>query len=260
MNRNRWLSTALAASLCLTAVTAFAQTATDFAAAVSGPGRPADQVALDASRHPAEVLAFLGLKKGMTAADIMAGEGYYTAIMARVVGAKGKVMAYNPSQFVAGDAKNTAAWAALTAASPNISVAEYPFDGFAAAPDSYDFVLLHLVYHDLYWQSEKYKVPRTDPAAFLRTLYAATKPGGIVGVIDHVALPGDTRATVDKLHRIDPATVRADFLAAGFVLEAESPMLRVPGDDHSKLVFDPSVRGQTDRFVYRFRKPRHHAH
>ena len=257
MIRTRWLSTALAASLCLTAAPAFAQTATDFAAAVSGPGRPADQIALDASRHPAEVLAFLGLKKGMTTADIMAGAGYYSEIMARVVGHRGKVLAFEPRQFYDGDDKAKAAWVALSGRAANASVTSYPFDGFAAPANSFDFTLLHLVYHDLYWESEKYKVPRTDPAVFLRTLYAATKPGGIVGVIDHVALPGDTRATVEKFHRIDPEVVKRDFLAAGFVLEAESPMLRVASDDHSKTVFDPAVRGQTDRFVYRFRKPRH---
>jgi predicted methyltransferase len=82
------------------------------------------------------------------------------------------------------------------------------------------------------------------------------KPGGTVAVIDHVAKPGgDTREVVEKLHRIDPAVVRADFERAGFVLEAQSEMLRVPEDDHSKNVFDPSIRGKTDRFVYRFRKP-----
>jgi predicted methyltransferase len=114
---------------------------------------------------------------------------------------------------------------------------------------------MHLVYHDLYWESAKYKVPRVDPSAFLKSLYAATKPGGIVGVIDHVGAAGDTRAVVDTLHRIDPAVIKADFKAAGFVLEAESPLLRAAGDDIAKLVFDPAVRGKTDRVVYRFRKP-----
>jgi len=82
------------------------------------------------------------------------------------------------------------------------------------------------------------------------------KPGGIVGIVDHVGPAGDTRATVEKLHRIDPATVKADFAAAGFRLEKESALLANPADDHSKLVFDPSIRGKTDRFVYRFRKPK----
>lgn len=252
---HRWIPVALAATLCLT-TPALAQKAADYAAAVAAPGRPADQVALDASRRPAEVLTFLGLKKGMTAADIMAGEGYYSAIMATIVGPGSKVLAYNPEQFVKGDDKNAAAWAALAGRAPNVSVASYPFDAFAAPANSYDFVILHLVYHDLYWESTKYGVPRTDPAAFLKTLYAATKPGGIIGVIDHVALPGDTRATVEKMHRIDPATIKADFAAAGFRLEAESDLLRVPADDHSLIVFNPAVRGKTDRVLLRFRKPK----
>ena len=109
---------------------------------------------------------------------------------------------------------------------------------------------------DSYWQSDKFGIPRTDPDAFVKTLYAATKPGGIVGIIDHVGPAGDTRAVVDKLHRIDPAVVKADFLRAGFVLEAQSPLLANPADDHSKLVFDPAIRGKTDRFLYRFRKPK----
>lgn len=256
MNRTIWLPAAIAASLCFTAAPALAQKAADYAAAVSAPGRSAEDIALDASRKPAEVLAFFGLKKGMVAADIMAGDGYYSTLMARIVGPRGKVMGYNPIQFVENDAKNAAAWKALTGASPNVSIATYPFDQFAAAPNSFDFVLLHMVYHDLYWESEKYKVPRTDPAAFLRTLYAATRPGGIVGVVDHVALPGDTRTTVEKMHRIDPETVKKDFLAAGFVLEAESPVLHVAADDHTKHVYDPAIRGHTDRFVFRFRKPK----
>jgi predicted methyltransferase len=82
------------------------------------------------------------------------------------------------------------------------------------------------------------------------------KPGGIVAVIDHVAAPGgDTRAVVDKLHRIDPAVVRADFERAGFVLEAQSELLRVAEDDHVRNVFDPAIRGRTDRFMFRFRRP-----
>jgi len=249
---NRWM---LAAALCLAAPVAQAQTAQDYAAAVAAPGRAADDVALDASRRPAEVLGFLGLKAGMTAADIMAGGGYYSELMARIVGPKGKVLAYNPEQSVKGDDKNAAVWAALIGRAPNVSVAAYPFDAFAAPANSFDFVMLHMVYHDLYWESAQYHVPRTDPAAFLKALYAAVKPGGIVGVVDHVALPGDTRATVEKMHRIDPNTIKTDFAAAGFVLDGESDLLRMAGDDHTRHVYDPAIRGHTDRVLLRFRKP-----
>jgi len=90
----------------------------------------------------------------------------------------------------------------------------------------------------------------------LKAVYAAMKRGAVVGIIDHVADPGDPRTSVEKYHRIDPAVVKADFKRAGFVLEAESDMLRNKADDHSLTVFDPKIRGHTDRFVFKFRKPR----
>ncbi|MGB3931336.1 MAG: methyltransferase domain-containing protein [Sphingobium sp.] len=191
----------------------------------------------------------------MKAADIMTGSGYWAEIMADVVGAKGKVTAFEPNQFYTAP-EEQAKWKALTERRPEVNWVRYPFEAFSAPANSFDFTIINLSYHDLYWQSEQYRIPRSDPAAFVKTLYAATKPGGIVGIIDHVGIGSDTRALVDKLHRIDPAVVKADFAAAGFVLEAESPLLANPADDHVKLVFDPAVRGKTDRFLYRFRKPR----
>jgi predicted methyltransferase len=96
-----------------------------------------------------------------------------------------------------------------------------------------------------------------DPAAFVKAVYEAVKPGGVIGVIDHIANPNDdTRATVEKYHRIDPNVVKADFERAGFKLVKSGDMLRNPADDHNVLVFDPKVRGKTDRFVFLFKKPR----
>jgi predicted methyltransferase len=96
-----------------------------------------------------------------------------------------------------------------------------------------------------------------DPQAFLKAVYAAMKPGAVIGVIDHVASPnGDTRATVDKLHRIDPDVIEADFTRAGFQVVGTRNMLRNPDDDHSLLVFDPKIKGKTDRALFKFRKPR----
>jgi predicted methyltransferase len=141
---------------------------------------------------------------------------------------------------------------------PNVGIVTTPATAFTLPTATFDFVMIDLNYHDTYWQSERFHFPRMDPAAFLHTVYDSMKPGAVMAVIDHVANPGgDTRAVVDKLHRIDPATVKADFERAGFVLEAQSDLLRNPADDHSKLVFDPAIRGKTDRIVWRFRKPRH---
>jgi predicted methyltransferase len=226
----------------------------DVAAAVAAPGRPKDRVDLDEGRKPAEVLRFMGLKRGDRALDYFTGTGYYAEIMARAVGPKGLVLGWNSSSFQSDKVK--AALDDIRTRSSNFGYFTSPATAIAFPKDGFDFALLHLVYHDTYWESAQYKVPRIDPATVVQALWYTVKPGGTVAVIDHVAAPGgDTREAVEKYHRIDPATVRADFERAGFVLEAQSDMLRVPSDDHSKNVFDPSVRGKTDRFVYRFRKP-----
>jgi predicted methyltransferase len=118
-------------------------------------------------------------------------------------------------------------------------------------------VILNDNYHDTYWQNDKLGVPKMDPNAFLKAVYASMKPGAVIGVIDHVALPNnDTRATVDKLHRIDPNVVKADFKRAGFVLVGSSNILRNPADPHNAEVHDASIKGKTDRFIFKFRKPR----
>jgi predicted methyltransferase len=227
----------------------------DYAAAVAASDRPADAIKLDASRKPAEVLAFMGLKRGDRALDLFTGSGYYAELMARVVGPTGNVVAWEPANFV--NDKSKAEWTALHARVPNTGILVTPASALSLPANAFDFVMIHLNYHDTYWESAKYGFPRVDPDALLRTVYQSIKPGGVIAVIDHVANPGgDTRAVVDKRHRIDPAVARADFERAGFVLDGESDMFRNSSDDHSKLVFDPSVRGNTDRFAYRFRKPR----
>lgn len=243
----------VAAALLAAAPTAVLAAPAKIAAAVASTDRPEAARKLDDSRQPAKVLGFLGLEAGDRALDVMAGNGYYSELMAKAVGPKGAVVALEPPVFL--DDKGRAEWAKLRERAPNVSLLVQMPGTMTLAPSSFDFALLHLVYHDFYWESEKFKFPRLDPDAALKKLYAAMKPGGVVGVIDHVGKPGDTRADADKLHRIDPATIKADFARAGFVLDGESEALRVPADDGSKLVFDPSVRGKTDRVVYRFKKP-----
>ena len=253
MSKRALIAFALALALPLAAAQA---APADVAAAVAAPGRPADAIELDAARKPVEVLNWLGLKRGDRVLDYFTGTGYYAEIMARAVGPQGHVIAWNTPFFAANDQIRPAA-EAVHQRSPNVALYTTPVTALSFPPKSFDFVLMHMVYHDTYWESARFQVPHIDPAIVLRAVFEATKPGGIVGVVDHVANPGgDTRAVVDALHRIDPAVIRADFQRAGFVFDGESDMLRNPADDHTKLVFDPSIRGHTDRVVMRFRRPR----
>jgi predicted methyltransferase len=174
--------------------------------------------------------------------------------MARAVGPQGSVTGWNSPGFGRNE-RVAAALNAIHQRSPNASFYFTPTTAISFAPNSYDFVMLHLVYHDAYWESARFGLPRIDPNTVTRAIFEATKPGGIVAVIDHVGAPGDTRAVVEAVHRIDPAVVRADFERAGFVFDGESQLLRNPQDNVSTNVFDPGIRGRTDRFVYRFRKP-----
>jgi predicted methyltransferase len=252
----RALFFAAAFALPLAAVAAAPVAPADIAAAVAAPGRPADAIALDEVRKPAEVLRWLGLARGDRVLDYFTGTGYYAEIIARAVGPQGHVTGWNSTGFGRSERVRTAL-AGIHERSPNTSFYFTPTTALSFAPDAYDFVLLHLVYHDAYWQSDRFGLPRIDPNTVTAALFRAVKPGGTVAVIDHIATGGrETRAEVEANHRIDPATVRADFERAGFEFVGSSEMLRNPADDHNKNVFDPSIRGHTDRFVFRFRRPR----
>lgn len=248
-----WSMTA-AAALALGTVPAQAAPTTVAAAVANTAVRSEANVKLDEGRKPTEVLKFLGLKPGMRVADPFGGNLYWAEITAPVVGPKGRVSIWQPTQFYR--QKTYDNFMAFKAKQPNVWMRVSPFEAPEFPANTYDFMLINLDYHDVYWENAKNGIVRMDPDQWLKTVYAAMKPGAVVGVIDHIANPGDTRATVEKYHRIDPATVKADFKRAGFKLEAESDMLRNPADDHSLNVFDPKIRGKTDRFVFRFRKPR----
>ena len=225
------------------------------AAAVAASDRSADNAKMDASRKPAEVLRFLGLRPGMQVLDLFGGNRYWSEIMAPAVGPKGSVLVWEPTQFF--NAEGQAAFDAFRAKNPNVSIVSTAFEAPSLPRNRFDFAILNLNYHDTYWQSDKYKIPKMDPAAFLHTVYSSMKPGAVIGVIDHIASPNsDTRATVEKYHRIDPNVVKADFKRAGFVLVGSSNILRNPADPHNLPVTDPKIRGNTDRFVFKFKKPR----
>lgn len=225
------------------------------AAAVAATDRSPDNVKLDAGRKPAQVLQYLGLKPGMHVLDLFGANAYWAEIEAPVVGSKGHVTVWQPAQFYR--EKTKASFAAFAAKHPNVDIVVSPFEAPKLPANYADFVILNDNYHDTYWQNEKFGIPKMDPNAFLKAVYASMKPGAVIGVIDHVANPNDdTRATVEKYHRIDPNVVKADFKRAGFVLVGTSDILRNPADPHNVEVHDASIAGKTDRFVFKFRKPR----
>ena len=195
-----------------------------------------------------EVIAFIGLKKGDKVADIIAGR--LTASLAQAVGPAGKVYALETAEMVKVHPDILGKMQGLAAQSPNVIVSDDPI--VSPLPSGLDAAFIRQNYHDLY---DKFMGP-VDVAAFNKAVFAALKPGGVYVVLDHTAAAGSGIGATDTLHRIDPARVKADVLAAGFKLDAESSILANASDDHTKNVFDPSVRGHSDQFLIRFKKPK----
>ena len=217
-------------------------------AAVASQARPDEDRARDAHRKPAEVLAFLGIAPHMRVADLVAGAGYYSEIVSGVVGPEGRVWAQNHAWVLErfGDERLSKRLAKPELA--NVIRWDRELEELGLPEGQLDAVLIVLFYHDTYWQE-------IDRAAMNAQVWKALKPGGVYGVIDHHAETGSGERDVKTIHRVDAALVKSEIEAAGFVLEAESDVLRHPEDDRTKSVFDEAIRGQTDRFVYRFRKP-----
>jgi predicted methyltransferase len=227
----------------------------DYRAALAAPGRAAADLEQDARRKPAEVLAFFGVQPGMSVLDLYSGGGYYTELLAAVVGPTGRVVAHNNSVYLNGLEEELAQRFGDPQRLSNVERLTAENNALELAPGSFDFVLLSLVYHDVYYADEANGWAKIDGPKLLAVLFAAMKPGATLGLIDHTAVPGSPAETGGTLHRIDAAIVERDFAAAGFVLDARSDLLRNPADDFGKGVFDPAVRGQTDRFILRFRRP-----
>ena len=240
---------ALALTMSLASAGAFAKTPSPtIAAAVADSSRPATDTARDAARKPVEILTFVGVKPGDTVAEMMPGGGYFTRILARAVGPKGHVYAVVPSAFAnrpgALDALN-----ALATQYGNVSVVATDLGAFKV-PRPVDVVWTSENYHDFH-NGPMANIAGLDAAAF-----AALKPGGVYYVEDHAAAPGSGVNATSTLHRIDPAAVISEVEAAGFKLDGRSTVLANPGDAHDKPVFDSAIRGKTDKFALRFRKPR----
>ncbi|MGA9794519.1 MAG: hypothetical protein WBQ17_03185 [Rhizomicrobium sp.] len=246
------------AALAFSFVGAFAaqaQTIPDYVkAAVDNPNRPADEKALDAARHPAEIVAFLGLKPGDTIVDIIPGDpAYFTHIFSNVVGPAGRVYDYMPTQLDAYLAKKKVALppdGTVDAKWPNVTLLHRSVQDFAI-PTKANVVWVRQNYHDFH-------DPFMGPVDMLKSnkaIYDALVPGGVYVILDHVAAPGTGLTTTNTLHRIDPAAVKQELAAAGFTFAGESDVLKNPADPHTATVFDKSIRGHTDQFIYKFQKP-----
>ncbi len=194
-----------------------------------------------------EIIEFIGLKKGDKIADIVAGR--LTASFAQAVGPSGKVYAIETAEVVKAHPQVLVQMKALANQSPNVILSADPVA--TPLPSGLDAVFIRQNYHDLY---DRFMGP-ADVPAFNKGVFAALKRGGVYVVLDHAATAGSGIGATDTLHRIDPARVKADVLAAGFRLDGESAILENKADDHTKNVFDPSVRGHTDQFLFRFKKP-----
>ena len=225
-----------------------------YAAAVANPARLDGDADRDAGRQPAAVMEFLGIGRGDHILEMFAGAGYYTELLSHVVGEDGSVTAHvnTPVLNFAGD-KFPARHADNRL--PNVEILMAENNELSLPADRFDAVTIIQNYHDLYWESEEYGWVRVEVPAFLTEIYKALKPGGTLGIVDHAAETGSPAETGGTLHRIDPAIVIADLEAAGFILDGKTDLLYGGLDDYSKSVFDPAVRGKTDRFVLRFRKP-----
>jgi predicted methyltransferase len=251
--KNRLSTAAVALALALAAVASgpvMAQRGNIVMTAPTDPSR-GDALSNPIFKGP-EVIKFIGLKRGQKIADIFSGR--FTTAFAKQVGPRGKVYAVTPSEMIKvhpeitdqiNQHKTEAAYKGVEFTTPSINA----FD----LPANLDAVFIRQNYHDLHTTIMGGPV---DVPAFNRKVFAALKPGGVFVILDHAALPGSAMTAPQRLHRIDQEIVKQEMLAAGFVFDGESPVLHNTTDDHSKMVLDASILGQTDQFLLRFKKPK----
>ena len=219
--------------------------------AINDPSRASDRTD-DDRRKIAQVMAFAQVKPGDKVLELIPGSGYFTRVFSGVVGTKGHVYVLWPNEYAAEAATDVANSRKLATQShyANVSVLTQPAAKLDA-PESVDVVFTSQNYH--YYPDEF--MGHVDPVMLDKQVYQVLKPGGVFVVIDHVAPAGSGMRDTDTLHRIDPAIVKKQVESAGFVFDGESNALRNSADPHDIKVFDKSIRGHTDQFMYRFRKP-----
>ena len=214
--------------------------------AVANPARSKGEREADAHRLPAETIAFAGVEPGMVIGEFIPGDGYFSRILSRIVGPKGKIYGIENTAWT-----NPAFDKKLMGEYRNVILHSTPFGTFDI-PEKIDLFWTTQNYHDMHIL----ELGPVDVDAFNRLVFDALKPGGIYFINDQAGNPGTTQKQIRALHRIDEAQVIREVTAAGFVLIDESDVLRHPRDDRTRSVFDPIVRGQTDEFLLKFQKPK----
>ncbi|KAA0070893.1 class I SAM-dependent methyltransferase [Rhodanobacter sp. T12-5] len=200
------------------------------------------------------LLRFARVDAGSTVIDVFPGDGYWSGLFSDIVGPEGRIYSFVPTE-VAHLGNDPVGRIRALAGEPGRENVRAISADLVALPKSSppaDVVWLHLFYHDLH--AALLQTRGATPADFNRAVYERLKPGGFYVIVDHVAAAGTGASNAGSLHRIEPAVVREEVEAAGFVLDAESSALANRDDPHSIKVFDPSIKGETDRFAYRFVK------
>lgn len=239
---------------CFLAVPALAaEPPTQIAAAVAASDRSDQDRERDVREKPAEFLTFVGIEPGMQVADVFAGGGYWSELIDRAVGPDGSVTLVNNApywNFAKDDLKTRFADGRL----PRITRRVVESCDLKLGKGQFDVILMFMAYHDIHWVNEDGGWPAIDTGHFLDQLHAALKPEGKLVIVDNAAAKGTGKSSVNALHRIEEAFAKRDIESHGFVQEKTWDGYRTPGDDYTKLVFDPAVRGKTDRFTHIYRK------
>lgn len=241
----------VSAALIALAAPAAAQTVPPaVAAAVADTNRPEADRDRDAARKPADFVAFTGIKAGDKVADFIMGGGYWTRILSNLVGANGRVYAYQPAEFIQFRAAYGTEQDAAAQGRSNVVATRESLGAFTFA-EPLDAIVTVQNWHDLHLNF----APPGFAASVATKLFGMLKPGGTLIVADNASAAGTGFTVADSLHRAEGSAVRAELEAAGFVFEAASPLWTNAADPKDKSVFDPSIRGRADQFIYRFRKP-----
>lgn len=226
----------------------------DLAAALASGDRVEEDRARDAGRKPATVIDYLGIGPGMTVMDLMASGGYYTEVLSLAVGPTGKVLAQNFPIFLRfADGMYDKAMTARLAGGRlgNVERVDAELADLGIEAGSLDAAFTALNFHDVHNGLGEGTGGDDEAAAFLQVVKALLKPGGVLGIVDHY---GDADKDNEELHRLDVVAAAPILEASGFIVES-SALLRNPADDHTTMVFDPAIRGRTDRVLYKLTKP-----